>query len=223
MAKTKEPPKGKESTSPQKKPFLKDERVQFTMGLFIVFLSVYIFIAFVSYIFTWKSDQSLVWANVLPGQRYAENWTGPLGAILAAQFMNRWFGLAALLLPSIVFMAGIKMLKLTQIGVTRITFKLLVGVLLFSLTSGFLFGPTGGFLGSGIGGGHGLFVSQLLEAHIGPVGTSLLLLLLIAAYLLYTMPSSLKRMQRLAQQLAERRTQRRPKPIPSPPQWPNPA
>ena len=216
MAKTKEPSKGKEPIAPPQKPFFKDERVQFTLGLFVIFLSVYVFIAFVSYIFTWKSDHSMIWSNILPGKRSAENWTGPLGAILAAQFMNRWFGLASLLLPAIVFLAGLRMLKLTQMGIARIAFKLLLGVLLFSLTAGFVFGTTGGFLGSGIGGGHGLFVSQLLTSHIGPVGTSLLLLLLAMAYLLYTMPSSLTRIQRLVQQLAERRAQRRAQPAPQP-------
>ena len=192
-----------------KKHFFNDERVQFTIGLFTVFLSIYIFIAFVSYIFTWHADQSLIWANLLPGSGIrVENWTGKLGAILAAQFMNNWFGLASIALPLIIFMSGIKMLKLAKPSIIRLTFKIIAGVLLFSLATGFIFGPTGGFLGSGIGGAHGLFMSNFLQMGIGLVGTALVVLLLCMAYMLYIVPNSMQRLQNLGHRIRERRALR---------------
>lgn len=51
----------------QKKSFFKDERVRFTAGVFIVFLGIYLTIAFVSYLFTWQADQSFEWQNIFSG------------------------------------------------------------------------------------------------------------------------------------------------------------
>ena len=47
-----------QDNSADKKSFFKDERVRFTIGLFTLLLSIYITIAFISYLFTWKVDQS---------------------------------------------------------------------------------------------------------------------------------------------------------------------
>lgn len=193
-----------------KKPFYKDERVQFVAGLAFVLLSIYIFIAFVSYIFTWQADQSLIWADLMPGSgARVENWTGRFGAILSAQFMNGWFGLASLALPLIVLMSGIKMLKLKNISLLRITLKTIIGVVIFSLTTGFLFGSTGGFLGNGIGGAHGLFMANFLQAGIGLVGTLLVILLLILAFMLYVAPSSIQKIKALGYKFLEQRAQRK--------------
>jgi len=65
-----------------------------------------------------------------------------------------------------------------------------VGTVLLSLVLGFLFRATGGFLGSGLGGAHGLFVSDWISAFIGKVGTAFLLLVFCIAYTIYINPNS---------------------------------
>lgn len=197
-----------------KKSIFKDERVQFTIGLFTVFLSIYLFISFVSYIFTWKIDQSIEWSSLF-GDVLVKNWTGTMGAILSVQFMNKWFGLASIILPAIIFMIGIRMLKLFRGNLLRITFKVILGVVLISLITGFLFGTTNGFLGSGIGGAHGLFVSNLLVSFIGSVGTALILLTALIAYIIYVKPSTLKTFKGLAWDIAQAFTSK-PKNTPKP-------
>lgn len=192
MVKEKENDSKTKVGNPDKKPFLKDERVQFTIGLFTIFLSIYIFISFISYIFTWKVDQSVEWSSLFGGSEVAvENWTGKFGAILSTQFMNSWFGLASIALPSIIFLIGIKMLKLYRANLLRVSFKIILGVILFSLIAGFLLGTSRGFLGSGVGGAHGLFLSHLLVSYIGSVGTALVLLTLLVTYLIFIKPSTL--------------------------------
>jgi S-DNA-T family DNA segregation ATPase FtsK/SpoIIIE len=61
----------------------------------------------------------------------------------------------------------------------------MLGMVLLSILLGFLFTDTNGFLGSGLGGAHGLFVSQWLVAFIGKLGTAFLLAITIIAYLIY--------------------------------------
>lgn len=180
---------------PEQKPktsFFKDERVRFTIGVFVVFFSIYLAVAFISYLFTWKVDQSFEWQTVFSDSSIiVDNWAGKIGALFASQFINHWFGLPSLVFPFIIFLFGINLFNIRLMPLWKTTFKYTLGVLVFSLTLGFLFGAAGGFLGSGLGGAHGLFVSQWLNAFIGKVGTAFLVLLLVLAYLIYVNKNTL--------------------------------
>ncbi len=214
----KENNKDKEPQKPanevEKKPFLKDERVRFTIGLFIVFFALYLALAFISYLFTWQADQSFEWISIFAGSdTLAENWMGKVGASFSVQFMNRWFGITSLLFPIILGLAGLKLLKIKSPKFRKTTFKLLVGIVLFSLVFGFSFGTTGGFLGSGLGGAHGLFVSKWIVTFLGKIGTAFLLIFLVIAYSIYVYPNSLHLYNRFIHYLVES-LKRKPKPIP---------
>lgn len=188
----KEPKDKPNDNTANKKPLLKDERVRFTIGLFTLLLSVYITIAFVSYLFTWKVDQSFEWQNLFSGSDIrVKNWTGKLGASISMQFMHKWFGVSSLAFPLIFAVFALKLLKLYNGRIWKPTFKVIVGVVIFSLVTGFLFGTAHGFLGSGLGGAHGLFVSEWISAILGKVGAAFLLLVMVIAYTIYVKPSSL--------------------------------
>ena len=60
MAKKKTPNKKTENYNSAQKAVLlfKDERFRFVMSLFTFLFSIFIFIAFISFLFTWKNDQS---------------------------------------------------------------------------------------------------------------------------------------------------------------------
>ena len=182
----------KEGQDNGKNKLLRDERVRFTIGLFLLLLGVYFLISLISYLFTWKVDQSLEWQSLFSKAEYeVKNWTGRFGAVISAQFMNHWFGLSSLALPSIIIVFGLKLLKLYRKNIWRFIFNIFIGTLLCSLVLGFLFETAKGFLGSGLGGAQGLFVSKWLSALLGKVGTSFLLLLLVIAYTIFIKPSTL--------------------------------
>ena len=71
-------------------PKFKDERIYKLLGLFCIFISLYLFIAFTSYLITWQTDQSLVlehsWGFLYEGEIGAANWLGRLGAIVSNMF-----------------------------------------------------------------------------------------------------------------------------------------
>ncbi len=199
MAKQEEKPNDKK-TEPEipTKSFLKDERVRFTVGVFILFLAIYLTIAFISYLFTWQTDQSFEWQNIFSGSGVrVENWTGKIGASFSVQFMNHWFGISSFSIPFIVGLLGLRLLKIRPLPFRKITFKLLIGTVLLSLVLGFIARTTGGFLGSGLGGAHGLFVSDWISALIGKVGTAFLLLLFCITYTIYVQPDSIHWFNRL--------------------------
>ncbi|HDP75466.1 MAG TPA: DNA translocase FtsK [Bacteroidales bacterium] len=186
-----------DGTSANSDSLFKDERIRFTVGLFLILLSLYFFISFFSFLFTWKVDQSIEWVSIFSSaEQTVGNWGGKLGASLSNQFINHWFGIIALAFPSIFMVLGLKLLKFIRGRVTKFIFKVLLGMLVGSLTLGFLFKEFGGYLGSGLGGAHGLFLSEWLSAVIGKVGAVFLVLILLIAYIVYVIPKSLYHFQR---------------------------
>ncbi|MEW5846618.1 MAG: DNA translocase FtsK 4TM domain-containing protein [Bacteroidota bacterium] len=175
----------------------KDERIRFTIGLFLILLGFYFFLSFFSFLFTWKVDQSIEWVSIFSSaDQKIGNWGGKLGASLSNQFINHWFGISVLAFPLIFMVLGLKLLKFIRGRITKFVFKVLLGILVGSLSLGFLFKDLGGYLGSGLGGAHGLFVSEWLSSIIGKIGAAFIVLIVLVAYIIYVLPKSLYHFQR---------------------------
>src|ERR1035437_6626539 len=158
--------------------FVKDEKFKITFGLFILFLAALLTLAFVSYFFTWKNDQSFEWGQVLSGSSVqVENWSGKTGAKLAYILITKGIGVAAFCIPFLLFIIGFRLLSIRLVPLRK-TFRIaIIAAILLSLILGFVSGNTDGFLGSGLGGSHGFFVINWLNAVLGKIGTGFLLLL----------------------------------------------
>ena len=98
-----------------RKPF--NERYLRVIGLFFLLFSLYLFLAFTSYMQTWKADfdfSSKVFSNFsinhfLESQT-PENWVGKIGALTAYLFVSELFGVTSYLFILILFVAGMKFL-----------------------------------------------------------------------------------------------------------------
>jgi S-DNA-T family DNA segregation ATPase FtsK/SpoIIIE len=92
--------------------FLEDKRFKLSVGLFLLFSSIYLTIAFLSYLFTGKADQSVVeslhTSNPIYTAEEAKNWLGLFGAVIAHYFVYKWFGIASFLFTPILFFIGTK-------------------------------------------------------------------------------------------------------------------
>ena len=84
------------------------------LGLVVAMACVYLFIAFLSYLFTWKIDQDKVeGANfldfVFTKQPFEiKNWLGKLGAIVSHRFIFNGFGFMSFLIPFYLFLVSFK-------------------------------------------------------------------------------------------------------------------
>ena len=80
---------------------LNDERIPKLGGVVLLFLSLYLFIAFFSYLFTWYIDQDKVlrfsWQQLLASEFQMANWLGRLGAVVSNAFFYWGFGLPSFL------------------------------------------------------------------------------------------------------------------------------
>lgn len=172
--------------------FFTDERMKVATGIFISGFAVLLFISFISYLFTWKTDQSFEWSRVFSEPEYkVDNWSGKVGAYFANLFMNRWFGIASFVIPFLLQLIGFTLMK---VKIKRLWFIITVstiGMILFSIWMGYLFGSLNGMLGSGPGGKHGLYVSQWLKAFSGTFGTALILIPGTLTWMVFSHPKTL--------------------------------
>jgi len=181
----------------ERKSFLKDERFKLVCGTFLILLSLYLFLAMISYLFTWKADQSFQWLDIFSGADVTvENWSGKAGAFLSNKFIHHWFGLASFTFPLMLLILGMRFMNLKLAPLGKSFRVLLVSTILFSLLLGYLFGTGSGWLGGGPGGNHGYFVSEWLNAFIGKAGTAFLLFVAFLAFVLFSVPGSARKIYR---------------------------
>ncbi len=167
--------------------FFKDEKFRITFASFLVLLSFYLFIAFISYFFTWQTDQDFQWEGVFSGPDIrVDNHGGKLGAWLSVTFLDKGFGIPSLGFPFILLVFGLSIYGLQFFKTWRIFRITLTGIILTSVLLGLIFGETIDVLGSGPGGSHGFLISRWLTASLGKAGTSFLLFTFFTAYFLYS-------------------------------------
>lgn len=161
--------------------FLQNERFTKISGLLLLLFSLYLFVAFCSFLFTWKIDQSVVagagW-NVLfdPERNPVENWLGIVGAVVSHQFIHNWFGLSSFAFVFIFFLIGYRVLfKVSLLNIPKslaYAFFLLIYVSIF-------FGFILSFFQSDyyfLAGAFGLQTAGWLNQVLGKIGTGALLL-----------------------------------------------
>ncbi len=162
-------------------------------GLFSLLLSVYLLVAFTSYLFTWKDDQSYVskanggWSNLFRTTQelmengvknpVVQNWGSKMGALLSYQFIHEWFGVASFLFVFVLFVIGYRMLfKVRLFPLGKTLAYSLFGIVFLSITIGFLhsFVPDSSDYDF-LEGTFGHWNNILLSAQIGRTGIAALL------------------------------------------------
>jgi len=179
--------KSKKKSSFSLKKLFNDRRFKISLGVFLIIFAFIMFLAFISFLFTWKVDNSFTWSNLFQGTELkAENWSAKFGAVLAGQFMNKWFGIASFSFPFIIGLFGFKLLNIRLMPVGRSVRHALLATIWLSIFLAYLFGEANGFLGSGLGGRHGLFMAGWLNNIIGKIGTFFLLFISLIVFLIFT-------------------------------------
>lgn len=159
--------------------YTKHERVVFSTGILLILTSVYILICLISFFVTGGADQSEITANaeIATGvSNNISNWGGMFGARLSNLLINRWMGIASFLICPFLAMCGMSLMKLKHYSFGRLLSLTCALMIIISLFCGFFF--VNGYDDSYVflGGMHGYYATQLLEANIGWSGTLLFIL-----------------------------------------------
>ncbi|HEY0059892.1 MAG TPA: DNA translocase FtsK 4TM domain-containing protein, partial [Flavisolibacter sp.] len=168
------------------KKLAKDERTWKIIGTVSLLISIFLFIAFVSYFFTWKDDQKNVFVDgstfLWEGERKASNLLGRLGAYISDFFIWKGFGIASFLFCTFFFVVGINLLFNRKVFSIWLNLKYVTfGVLIASVAFAFMFSGAE-FL---YGGLVGKMISGWLTNFLGHIGTAALLLVVAVSYLIW--------------------------------------
>lgn len=168
----------------------KEKRVTYRRfaGMFLAILVVLAFVGCLSYLFSWREDQSVLTSAEPVDASVVENHGSKLGLSLSALLVGRWFGLGAF---AVIFAFGI-------LSARMIFGKLKCPVIkwvILSVTGGFLlsyvlayfssvFGLENSF-GGGLGGECGAYAVAWLKGMVGGVVSFLVLALLCVVWLFF--------------------------------------
>jgi S-DNA-T family DNA segregation ATPase FtsK/SpoIIIE len=163
-----------------------DERIPKLGGVLLMFLAAYLFIAFASYLFTWKDDYDDVNSKSL-GDLFSEgfqasNMLGRLGAIVSNTFFWWGFGLPSFILVYLLAVYGWSKVKRVPLRVHRpLLRQSLVLLVFFSIFLEFLFGdatfPWGGAFGEA--------VSAWMTSFVGVLGMIVLFLFIFIGIIVW--------------------------------------
>jgi len=160
--------------------FAYNERFQKIFGLTLLLFSVYLAIAFTSFVMTWESDQDKVLGNLFSSEVVVENWLGKIGALLAHVFIHKWFGIASFIFA---FLSFVTVLRIT-FNIGNFNFKKVYSYSFFfliftSVTLSYVFNDALFYLG----GAFGYTMNTTLNSILGYIGTGVLLLFSFVVFL----------------------------------------
>ncbi|NAS30036.1 DNA translocase FtsK [Flavobacteriaceae bacterium R38] len=158
--------------------FTVPKQYQIVFGTMLMLLGIAMFIAFISYFFTWQQDQSLL-SDFANRNAEAKNIMRKFGAGVSHFFIYRGFGISSFVFPFLIFFTGLYFfLSLKRSNLLNRWFW---GTLVITWTATLF-----GFLGEKaplLGGVVGYELNEFLQAYIGKIGVILLLTFILISYL----------------------------------------
>ncbi len=136
----------KASPEPKKPAFsvgkIETKQVGITFGIILISISIFLGVAFASYLMNGPQDQSLVMNNadqsIRDAAKESKNWLGYLGSQAAHWMIFRWFGVAAFLFPPFLFLIGFRWtFQVSLYSITRYAVFALFFVAWIGLVTGY--------------------------------------------------------------------------------------
>jgi S-DNA-T family DNA segregation ATPase FtsK/SpoIIIE len=167
------------------KALARDERTWKIVGSVFLLIAVFLFISFISYLFTWKEDQAIAqqgFSALFDTDEPVANLLGRLGAVVSHFFIFKTFGIASFLVCTFFFVVGTNLLFRRKVfSIWRNLKYVTVGLLVLSVVLAFLFRsnefPFGGAVGN--------MISDKMTGALGIFGTGAVLFLLAFGYFIW--------------------------------------
>ncbi len=167
---------------------LNDERVKFVLGIIITGFAMYLLLAFMGFMFWWRTDVSFPVSEIFSGPEVqVRNWAGKGGYWLSYMIIRNGFGIGAFFIPLIIGTVGLYLLDFPRLKPLKLITRFIFATIILSLILGYLFGKANGYLESGPGGAHGYEAARWLNAFMGKFGTGILVTLITLAYLIFAL------------------------------------
>ena len=165
--------------------FIKSKKFKRLIGLTFILSSIYLLVAFTSFLFTWQYDQDKVlgygfFELFLNADLKVENWLGKLGAEISHWFLHNGFGVSSYVFVLLSFLVGFKILFRFSLIPFRPALKYSLFVLIWlSIFFGFFFREDFIFLGGGVG----YHINTFFISSFGKVGAGVLIFFSLLGFL----------------------------------------
>ena len=170
MAKKKTKAKSSTTKTTKKRSYKLSNQQKLIFGSLLMILGILLFIAFLSFFFTGKADQSTL-TEIGSREVVAENWLNKIGAWVSHFFIMDGFGVSAFIFAGLIFTSGIYVAL--NINKSRLRSHWIWGTLIAIWLSIFF-----GFFShkyDALGGVIGFEMNSFFQDYIGVIGTALLL------------------------------------------------
>ena len=159
----------------------KSKQRKLIFGIVLVVVSFFLAVAFVSYFFSWQTDQS-IWSDISNRQEKADNIASKIGAFLGHIFIYKGFGIAMFIPVSLSFLSGLKLMFNLKTPLINKWFWGTLWMIFIATFLGFFSGKA-----SILGGMSGFEINRFLQDYLGKFGTVLLLLLFLTLFAVFKM------------------------------------
>lgn len=158
--------------------FFKNRQNQTIIGAFLILFSVFLTVAFISFFFSWKQDQSAL-TEFTNRAVTSKNLLGKVGAKLSHFFVYDGFGLAAFIIPILLAITGFSWFVQTKAKqvIKSWNWSLLI-MLWLSITLGFLNSKY-----ALLSGTIGFELNEYFQTFLGKTGLAIILFFFFIAYL----------------------------------------
>ena len=164
------------------KQFFASNATHFVLGLIVLVITIYAFIAMLSFFYTGAADQgkidglSLLYFGNVEG---ITNWTGMRGAILSDLLMNKGFGVSTFFLLLFLALVGLRLMKVKYVSLIRYFIICSFLTIWTSVTLAFSLGKFFKDTAYYIGGSHGFVLSELMVSNFGRIGTLMIIIVVL--------------------------------------------
>ncbi len=165
-----------------------DRKFKSSAGIFLLLFSILYTVACISYLSTYKDDDSLFdqnfWAIMFQPENVSANISGKFGGWLAYIFIKRGFGIASLLFTPVFILTGLRLIEIKIKRFSLYIFLIFAYILFLSILSAFILSvlPDSKFYIAG--GVFGEQIADTIKSLIGNIG--LVLFLFFSAIMLFS-------------------------------------
>ena len=178
------------------------DQIKICIGFLLLAFVILMVVSFISYFFTWKSDQSLsnygFFEAMFNSDIQVENKAGKIGALVANFFIRDTFGIASFAIVAMLVVISLRLLKIRKIRILPFMIKSTVIMLWFSLALASIF-KDGLFM---LGGKHGYFLFTSMRSMVGAVGTYSIIIVLALIIVIFCFENSIIGIKKILEKIA---------------------
>ena len=194
--------KGKESDSDDESKVKRSDQIKISIGVLLLAFVIIMIVSFISYFFTWESDQSLsnygFFEALFNSDIQVENKAGKLGAIIANFFIRDTFGIASFAILAMLVVISLRLLKIRKVRILPFIIKSAVIMLWLSIALASVFKDSLFMLG----GKHGYFLFKGMCNLVGGIGAYSIIIVLALFIVIFCFENSVVGIKKILERIS---------------------